>query len=73
MLASEMPKPEGALVQSNIRMPQWALDAFDAWAAEENEKAGYEKHSRSDLMRDALLDTLREREAARGEKKARKR
>jgi len=77
MLAADDMDPAETLVQCNVRMPQAALDAFDAWADELNAAAGYRKHTRSDLMRDTLLAALRERGAARaapkGEKKARRR
>lgn len=78
MLAADDMDPAENLVQCNVRMPQAALDAFDAWADELNAAAGYRRHTRSDLMRDTLLAALRERDAAKaaakGEsKKARKR
>lgn len=64
MLAGDMkPKPIEPLVQSNVRMPQWALEAFDEWATERNAEIGYEKHTRSDVMRDVLLEALRQRES----------
>ena len=62
------PKPIESLVQSNVRMPQWALDAFDAWAAERNAEIGYEKHSRSDVMREVMLEALKSREAEKQKK-----
>ena len=59
-----------ALEQCNIRMPRWAIEAFGAWAKEQNEAVGFEKFTRSDLMRDAILDALKRRE---DEKKTEKR
>lgn len=64
--------PEAKLKQCNVRMPQSAIDDFDAWAKEQNEAAGYEKHSRSDIMRDILLRALAERKASRPAQKGRK-
>lgn len=59
---SEKPSPDpSGLVQSNVRMPQRALDELDAWAAEENAKAGYKRVTRSDLIRDIVLERLAER------------
>lgn len=55
------PPPPGAppgLVQSNVRMPQPALDYLDEWAARLNREAGWAKHTRSDLIRDLVLDAI---------------
>lgn len=65
-------KPEAKLVQCNVRMPQAAVDDFDTWAAEENVVAGYEKHSRSDIMRDILLGALAQRRATKPEEPKRR-
>lgn len=59
-----------SLRQCQIRMPPAALDAYDERVRELNEIAGYEKHTRSDVMRDVLLAEIRTWKPA--EKKERK-
>lgn len=63
-------KPEesadvGRLVQSNVRMPQSAIDEYEKLADEENRKAGWKRVTKSDLMRDDLLAALERRRAER--------
>jgi metal-responsive CopG/Arc/MetJ family transcriptional regulator len=63
-------KPEaGSLVQSNVRMPQGALDSLDEWAEELNREAGWKKFTRSDVIRDVVLEALERRRASKAPEK----
>ena len=62
--ADAVPVP-GGLVQSNVRMPQPALDYLDEWANDVNREAGWTKVTRSDLIRDIVLAAIEDRKGAR--------
>lgn len=49
------------LVQCNVRMPAVALEYLDAWADELNHEAGWPKFTRSDLIRDIVLQAIEAR------------
>jgi hypothetical protein len=54
------------LVQSNVRMPESALDYLDVWVARLNREAGWKKYTRSDLIRDIVLERIEEQKAKEG-------
>ena len=46
------------LVQAAVRVPQSVVDEYEGFAEQINKAAGWEKVTRSDLMRDDLLAAL---------------
>ena len=71
MLASMARKKDPnlpGLVQCNVRMPEPVLEELDAWADELNREVGWEKFTRSDLIRncvDQALEARRKKGSAR--------
>jgi hypothetical protein len=63
MATTETRKPS-RLVQAAVRIPQSAVDEYEALAKELNAAAGWEKVTRSDLMRDDLMEALARRRSA---------
>jgi hypothetical protein len=45
-------------------MPQPALDYLDAWAVEVNREAGWNKVTRSDLIREIVLEAIERRKTS---------
>ncbi len=62
---SEEPRPSRKrLVQFAIRLPESAIGDLERMAAEKNIAAGYEKHTKSDVGRDIILDAVARWKAA---------
>lgn len=59
------PPPDAAgLVQSNVRMPKKLLDELDAALEEMNAGEGWQRYTRSDLVREAVSEFLERRRAS---------
>lgn len=64
-MSSKEPTGEASpLVQAAVRIPQSAVDEYEAFAQEVNAAAGWKKVTKSDLMRDDLLEALARRRVA---------